>query len=59
MKYPLLMRHHTGYENFVVKMMNLFEESCELNIEEKIEEESEEEDDLDPMDLYHIPNDSF
>ena len=53
------MRHHTGYENFVVKMMNLFEESCELNIEEKIEEESEEEDDLDPMDLYHIPNDSF
>ena len=38
--------------------MNLFEESCELNIEEKIEEESEE-DDLDPMDLYHIPNDSF
>lgn len=59
LKYPLLMRHHTGYENFVVKMMNLFEESCELNIEEKIEEESEEEDDLDPMDLYHIPNDSF
>ncbi|GIS52717.1 MAG: hypothetical protein Ct9H90mP28_4330 [Paracoccaceae bacterium] len=51
LKYPLLMRHHTGYENFVVKMMNLFEESCELNIEEKIEEESEEEDDLDPNGL--------
>ena len=44
-----------GFDGF----MNLFEESCELNIEEKIEEESEEEDDLDPMDLYHIPNDSF
>ena len=36
LKYPLLMRHHTGYENFVVKLTNLFEESCELNIEEKI-----------------------
>lgn len=58
-KNPILLAHHTGYRNFVIEMMNLFEDRCEVNITEGIEEESDAEEDLDPMDIYNISNDKF
>jgi len=59
LKNPILLAHHTGYKNFVIEMMNLFEENCDVNITEEIEEDSELEEDLDPMDIYNISNDKF
>ena len=37
---PLLMRHHTKHRDFIVEMMNLFEESVYVQVTETVESES-------------------
>ena len=53
---PLLMKHHTGYRNFVIEMMNMFEENAYIEVVEAVEEDSEAEEDFDPTDLYNEKN---
>ena len=53
MDYPLLVKHHTNYRNFVIEMMNLFEENVYVTVTETVESESESDEDLDLMDLYN------
>lgn len=58
---PLISRHHTGYDNFTVKIMNLFEEYTTVEVTEKEPEVTEEDSDsdMDPSDIIYKNNDGF
>lgn len=55
--YPILKKHHEGYENFVVEMMCLYETFADVVITEKPDEnDSDSETELDPADITDTKN---
>jgi len=58
---PLLMKHHLGYKNFVIEMLNIFQNNISVVINEKDEQETDIDEELDVSDLsdlYYYDQDS-
>jgi len=57
-KRPLLIKHHTGYENFKIKILNLMQENIEIELTDLAIDSSDSEDEFDSID-YLYANDEF
>ncbi len=49
---PLIMKHHSGFSDFKVELLKIFQENVVVEISE-FEEETDEESDLDSLDMLY------